>query len=504
MNVVKTTWILTAALALCASGAFAQEQKDETSPIDPNAPLQPMDSNPSPNLGYPNRPPIAAARGLNGPDDADVYDPSQVTPDNFTLAGAAPLTLGSLHNRNLFDPSVSVSQLGQLTPGSTGGSILTGVTVANGSLNFSRTAGSIHFATIYNGGETFNLGYGAASNYFGAIAPRYQFHNLAVIEEDIWGRWHILFRDDFSASPGASFSGQGMGGPGLVSEFSSLLGNALSNFAQSFLPAETINTEESMRYRESILGQVEYSLSRRSALTFSGNYGLLHFTNADNISSTMVGAQAGYDYELDPFDSIAVLGSYGTITYSGTSGSTTDYAAALAYGRKVTGRLAFQVAAGPQEIHSASTGPLGNFTFLFASVNGALNYQRRRTGVSLNFVRGATGGSGVFQGATSNTISASAHYQFTRNWLGTINGGYAVNNSLAPAGVSSVQFDSWFFGANLGRPVGSRALINFNYGATDQNNPGICTVALCGGNGLQESVGVTVNFHILSASERRR
>lgn len=503
MNVAKTGWIFIAALALCASGAFAQDQKQDTSPVDPNAPVQPLDT--TPNAGYPNKPPVGAARGVDGPDDTQPYDPSQVTPDTNTLAGAAPFTLGSLqHNRNIFDPAISISQLGQTVPGTTGGAVLTGVSVASASLNFDRTAGPIHFSTVYNGGETFNLGYGQASSFFGAVSPHYQFHDLVVTEEDIWGRWHVLLRDDFTASPGAAFAGQGMGGPGLVSEFSSMLGNALDSFAQMFLPSETINTGEVMRYRNSVLGQGEYSFSRRSAFTFSGTYGLLHFDQNGYVNSNLVGAQAGYDYLLDPSNSIAVLGSYGTVNYSGTPNSTTEYTGALAYGRKITGRLAFQVAAGPQEIHAVTTGTFGTFTFLSASVNSQLTYQRRRSGLSLSYVRGVTGGSGVFEGATSNTFNGGAHYLITRNWTGYINAGYAVNNSLAPAGASTTQFDNWFFGANLGRSVGSHAVINFNYGARDQNNPALCTLALCGGNGLQETFGLSVNWHFVPAGERRQ
>ena len=74
-----------------------------------------------------------------------------------------------------------------------------------------------------------------------------------------------------------------------------------------------------MRYRNSVLGQAEYSFSRRSAFTFSGSYGLLHFPNAGYVSSHMLNAQAGYDYLLDPRNSIAILASYGKIDYTGTT-----------------------------------------------------------------------------------------------------------------------------------------------------------------------------------------
>ena len=500
MKLRETSWALVVALVLCTTAAFAQDQKQDASPIDPNAPLQPLDT--SPRGGSGNKPPIGAARGVTAPYDAQPYDPSQVTPDQNTLAGAAPFTLGSLqHTRNIFDPAISVSQLGQIVPGASGQTVLTGVSVASGSLNFNRVWSRHHFSTFYNGGETFNLGYGKASAFFGTTSPHYQFHDLVVAEEVDWARWHVLIRDDFMASPGAAFSGQGMGGPGLAAQFSSMLGASLNSLAQTFQPSETINTGNAMRYRNALLGQAKYSFSRRSMVTFSGSYGLLHFTGTGYFSSSMLDAQAGYDYLLDPSNSIAILASYGKIDYTGTGTSTTDYVGALAYGRKITGRLAFQVAAGPQEIHVAVPGGVGNFQLLFASVNSALTYERRRGGVSFSYVRGLSGGSGVTRGATSNTISGAAHYQFTRLWTGSVNGGYALNNSLAPAGTATTQYDNWFIGANLGRRVGQHAQFNFNYGAVRQNSPATCLIAICGGTGLQQTFGMSVNWHLRPIGE---
>jgi hypothetical protein len=497
MKVQETRWILVVALALCATGAFAQDQIQNT-PIDPNVPLQPLYSNPS--GVYSNNPPIGAARGVSAPFDPQPYDPLQVTPDQNTLAGAVPLTLGSRQRtHNIFDPVISVSQIGQTVPGASGKTILTGISLVGGSLNFDRTWSEYHFSAIYNGGETFNQGYGAASAFFGQTSPHYQFHDLVVSQEANWARWHVLLRDDFIASPGAAFSGQGMGGPGLSGQFSSLLGASLNSLASEFVPSETINTGPAMRYRNAILGQAEYSFSRRSAFTFSGSYGLLHFTGPGYISSSLFNVQAGYDYLLDPTNSIAVLGSYGKLDYTGTGISTTEYVGALAYGRKITGRLAFQVAAGPQEIHFAGAGGLSNYHLLFASVNSALSYERRRSGVSFSYVRGLSGGSGVLLGAASNTFSGAAHYQFTRFSTGSVTGGYALDKSLAGAGTASTQFDNWFIGMNLGRRVGPHAEINFSYGASRQKSPATCPVASCGGTGLQQTFGMTVNWHLRPA-----
>jgi hypothetical protein len=218
----------------------------------------------------------------------------------------------------------------------------------------------------------------------------------------------------------------------------------------------------------------------------------------------MLNAQAGYDYQLDPFNSISIIASYGKITYPGTGDTTIDYVGALAYGRKITGRLAFQISAGPQEIRSSGSGGLGSFNQLFVSVNSALNYQRRRSGLSLGYTRGLNGGSGVLQGSTGNTFYGSVNYKFTQFWTGTINGGYAMSTSLAPVGATTLKFDDWFVGASLGRQIGRHAQINFSYGALEQIIPPNCPVISCGIPGLQQTFGVTVNWHLLAVSASGR
>ena len=104
-------------------------------------------------------------------------------------------------------------------------------------------------------------------------------------------------------------------------------------------------------------------------------------------------------------------------------------------------------------------------------------------------------GSGVFLGATSNTFSGSVHHQFTRFWVGSVNGGYALNNSLAPAGGATTSFNNWFIGANLGQRIGQHAELNFNYGVQRQG-PVACPVASCGGAGFQQTFGMTLNWHL--------
>ena len=492
MKFRNTSWALIVALALCSSVASAQDQGQGPSPIDPNAPLQPLD--PNPRNGGNNKPPVGVVRGVITPEQPVPYDPAQVTPDTNTLAGPAPITLGSLqHSRNIFDPSITITQLGQTIPDTTGKTTLAGVSIVGGSLNFNRVWSEYHFSALYSGGETFNVGFGGLTAATGIRAPHYQFHDLVLTQEASWARWHILLRDDFSASPGATFTGEGMGGPGLIAQSSM---SSLSGLGQAFAPSQTINTGDGIRIGNSVLGQAEYSFSRRAAFTFAGTYGLLHFTGTGYLSSTMVNAQTGYDYLLDPANSVAVLASYGKIDYTGTGVSTSDYMAALAYGRKITGRLAFQVSAGPQEIVTTGT---GGQHYLIANVNSALTYERRRSGAGFTFLRGLSAGSGVFRGATSNTASVSAHHEFTRNLSGSVSGGYSMSNSLPTTGLAPARFDNWFVGGNIERRLGLHANLNFNYGLTKQDSPTPCPVLSCGVAGLQQTFGMTVNWHLRPA-----
>jgi hypothetical protein len=491
--------ILTAALAICTTAVHAQNQNPP--PANPSAPIAPLNSGLGD--GY-AKPPAAAARGVDTGLDPEPYDPSQVTPDQNTLAGAEFFSVGSLsHARNIFDPAISVSEVGQTIPATNGEpGTLSSQSLVGGSLSFDRTWSRYRLTTFYSGGETFYAGgYPINPGLMSAgQASHSEFQNLVLTQQINWARWHLLLRDDFMASPGAAFTGTGMGGPGLSAQYSGMLNSTLNSLGQAFVPSDSVETGYAMRYRNSALGQAEYSFSRRSAFTFAGSYGILDFPGSGYVSSKMINAQAGYDYLLDPANSIAILASYGKIDYTGaaasTGASTLDYMAALAYGRKITGRLAFQVAAGPQQIR---VGGVGSYMLWFESVNSALIYNRRRTTTSFSFSRGLTSGSGVFEGATSDTVSGSVRYQFTRFWTGTVNGGYAFNNSLAPAGVATTQFNNWFIGANLGRRLGPRGQVNFNYGLQKQSSPANCPVTSCGVTGYQQSFGMTLGWHLRPA-----
>jgi len=184
-------------------------------------------SSPATGGGYGKRP-AGAGRGVSSANDPQPYDPSQVTPDSNTLAGAQLFGVGSLeHSHNVFDPSVSVSELGQTFPGASGQTYLSSATLVGGGLNFNRVWDRYRMTAIYSGGETFNRG------YFNLNSP---FHNLTFMQEIDWAKWRLLLRDDFVASPGT---------PGLWATIAICERKAANTSEISFLKSEDPPLKES-------------------------------------------------------------------------------------------------------------------------------------------------------------------------------------------------------------------------------------------------------------------
>jgi hypothetical protein len=483
LKVKKLAWIMTAALALAVPRVHGQNQAPDSRSVNPTTPLPPMDASGG-NRG--GAKPVPAARGVsNG--EPEQYDPSQVAPDTNTLAGAQLLGVGSLRQaHNVFDPSISVSLLGQTGVQQTvGQSSVIFTKIFGGSLAFSRVGSTSRFSANYSGGDTLSQ------------PPQLsgQFHNISIAEQITLARWRFSLMDLFVLAPGAAFTGQGMGGPGLVDQFIETNQNSLSMLAQGFAPSQTIQTGPANRYVNTALGEASYSFTRRSAVTVVGSYGVLHFFDSGYVNSHMTTVQGGYDYLLDTKNSIAVIGSYANVAYTGTPTSTTDYKAQFAYGRKITGKLAFQASAGPEEIRAAGT-LNGSFHIITGTANTSLKYEQRRSGTGVIFTRGLSNGSGVFFGAISDVFSGYAHHDFTRSLSAFISAGYAFNKALAPAGIPSISFNDWFFGASLNRRLGRYGSVALNYGVQDQSIPVACPVASCGTPGTGQTFGVSFNWHL--------
>ncbi len=472
-------WKLCAlALAIATSGIVRQARAQDPNSASPD-PLP---------AGYAKRP-AGAAPGVSPTNSTPLGAPAQARPDTTRVAGAQMSGLGYLQpSHNIFDPSLSVTMLGATFPNPGGTTGLFYTMLPGGSLNFDHTHDRYHTIIDYTGGAYITLGSQSLIT---------QFQDATLSQEIDWQRWRLLLRDDFVATPGAYFTGTGLGGPGMVSQMASSFESSLNMIGQSFIPAEAIQNGNAMRYMNSAMGQIQYDVSRKSVLTAATSYGLLHFTTPGFIGLNQWTSQVGYDYKISPANSIGILGGAGVTNYPGTSNSIANYLAALAFGRKITGRLAFQVAGDGEHIRSTNSGSI--FQSWNAMATASLSYARPRDGFSVMFFRGFTAGSGVLYGAESNMVTVSAHRSLTRFWTASVSGGYASNSSLPITGTTSFQFYDWFGGASLGRRMGRHFVLNFNYGAQDQNSPANCPVLSCGVPGLLQTFGMSLSWHVRPA-----
>jgi hypothetical protein len=487
MTLGRIHLVLMLALALYIPALWAQDQTQQSSGSrsDNNgASVSPLP--PTENGANGNQKPASSARGLllrEG--DIEPQEPASTQPDTHALSGAENTGTGSLGQvHNVVNPSLFLSEFGD-TGIPIGSSRLNAITQFGGNIDLDHTWRRYRIVGVADAGD---------SLAFAPPSPLYQswYGDLAVEQQINWSRWILRFRDTFQFTPQASFGSQSTGGPGTLGQFDTP--SSLGVVNPDFTPAESVLTGSTMRLGLTSIAEADYAISRRSQITFDGSYGLLHFVHAGYINSQQTAAQVGYDYLVDPKDTIAVMASYGHTMFSGSSFAIEYDQVQAAFARKVTGRLAFQVGGGPAKVRLINVpAPSPRLGW---GLNSALTYELRRTGYSLMYTRNVTSGSGVLLGAQTQNVVASVHHRLSRSWVSSLSAGYTRSSSLVPVAVAASRFSSWYAGANAGHQIGQYISIGFNYGVQRQySNSSACPVANCGVTNLWQTFGATLTWH---------
>jgi hypothetical protein len=112
--------------------------------------------------------------------------------------------------------------------------------------------------------------------------------------------------------------------------------------------------------------------------------------------------------------------SYGfsRFTFSQLAVGAESHTGLLSFARRITGRLGFQVGAGPdfQVYRSPLAGPRSTFSW---ALNSGLNYQLRNWETGFNYSHSLTGGSGVLPGAETDMFSGRIGRAFG-NWQASL------------------------------------------------------------------------------------
>jgi hypothetical protein len=415
--------------------------------------------------------------------DAEDANPQKLGPDTRSLSGAENLSLGVpplTHSYWLphFDAYSTADSNGLSATTETGWTTYTSLLAG---LDLHQMSGSSDLVLNYMGGGTISDD-GSIGN---AVIQELQFS-----EKLTFRRTALSFMDQVSYLPETSFGYVGLNGLSLPGGGSLGLQNGLA-------PGQSILTTRGQRITNSSLIELDRTLTPRSSLTLVGGYSVLHYFDNDLINFADSVFQAGYNYQMSRDDTIAVLYRFNAYRYSNFNQSINDNILQLSYGRRVTGRLAFQVGAGPEVALlrtpiTSSAGASGgteststsSATQAYWSLSTSLTYQLRRTALALNYFHGLGGGSGVLAGSIADTVSGSVSHQFSRTFNGNFSCGYARNSGLAAATAATTTDQIYgysFGGVNLARTIGRSLSLFLNYQVQYQDsNSQFCVGPTCG------------------------
>ncbi len=421
-------------LAVALSAAWGQDTSTpaatgasaDTNPQEPGPPPVPAYGQENPPLPVTENPPLS---GLDLPG---------LEPHAAPLSYLQP----GVHVTESVDSNVSDAL---------GGSSVRSITRGFGSLTLERLWSNYDLALDYVGG----VGYYDAR---GLGAKLIQALNLN--QKIKWKRGQLSLRDNFSYLPEGNF---GFAYGSLGSQENLLGGGFLGGGAFGSLG-------QVPRIMNLSAAEISQSLSPKSAFTLTGGYGFMHFTGKDAqgiayLGSSQTSAQAGYNRTLTPHDQVALVYGYQGFRFSPTAGAGTSFhtqVVQVMYGHRITGRMDFLMAAGPQITSLTNFTAFGPVKTDRLSVAGraSLRYRFPKTSLDLAYERYTTSGSGLFAGAQSNVVRLRANRPITRVWSGFADLGYSHNSRIQPA-ASGVNANSYGFGF---AGLGARRSLGRNFG----------------------------------------
>jgi hypothetical protein len=407
----------------------------------------------------------------------------QLAGNQQPLSGVQASTVGPVVGaRNFLVPSFSATSQLATNSSSTGIGHPTDFNYLLGMLDLNHVTDRSELLVHYTGGGLFS-----------------SYQNSAIQDLELsynfkWQRWSLLVGGEVSFLSESPFGFGGFGGLDFLSGDSPFGPGGFLNGVLG--PNQTIPTIMVPRLSDTLVSQIEYKVSPRSSWTASGAYGTLDFFGVDYINSADALFQTGYNYSLSPQSTIAVIYTFDDFRFTKFAQTIEDHVVKFAYSRYVTGRLSFQLAAGPSVV--LLSGVLtGSSNYPSWVLDAALNYKWDRTTLLLSYDHLVTGGSGVLVGAQTGQAQATIERKLSPKWRASLSLGYASNASLIPTATSSSseRYNSWYAAARFNHQMRPGTDFFLSYGARLQAvTPASCTSSSCGGNFISNEISAGFNF----------
>jgi len=452
---------------MCSAALWAQEQSDDK-PKPAARVLLPLPD-------------------LNGNQQDDEQGSQTMQPDRGPVGGVQAGTLGTSEIRHSY--WVTGLQYGNSTQtNSVSTTATTGgwstANYASGNLSLLEAWGHSLLGANYSGGGSFSSDSGST-----------QYHQLSSAWQLDGRRWQALIVEQLSYLPQSSF---GFGGTtGLaVPGISGALAAPLPGLQQVFVPGQSVLSAIGPRYSSSSGAQLTYGVSRRGAFTAAVVYGLLRFSNSGNVSNDTEILNAAYNYAVSRKNSIGVIYRFTAYHFPGNPQALGDQLFEFMYARRVTGRLALNLAGGP-DVARFRFPVNGSKQVISGGGAASLVYAFSKSSLRMNYSHGIGGGSGFFGGSRTDELSANLGWPLSRAWTGSLNLGYARNSTIVTLkALSSPTYTSWITGAGLNRPLGRSMRFSLGYQAVIQSSNGvICNTPACQTTQISHQIQTSIQWN---------
>jgi hypothetical protein len=477
-NIVK--FIVFLAFCLHLAGSAQARAQDPQAPPPPQAPAEDKPK------------PAARTYGpIGGEADQDAQTPADtLQPDQRPLTGFQQPTVGTpLEKHSYWVPGVSYYNFVQ-SNGSTqgGGGGWNSTSYLTGNVSLLKTWSTAQLALNYSGGGNFSTDSALGNGWFQQFGASQTFN---------WERLQLTILDQFAYLPQAQFgfgAGTGIALPGVGGS----LGPGSTGLGGGIDPGQSVFTTFGPRYTNVFGVQGNYTLTRRSSLTFGGIDSILRFTDPGNIESNEYLGSIGYNYQFTREDTLGLVYRYSSYHFIGFTQNIGDQSVQVAYGRKITGRLALQLTGGPEITHLRVAAAGGGSTETVAGTGSAsITYAIPKGSLSGSYYHGVTAGSGVFLGSTTDQLNGAITRKITRVWTGNANLGYSRNRGIVNAGsTTNINYDTVYGSVSAGRALGRNANLSLGYTAyIERTNGGTCAVANCGSDFTTHQLSFGVSWH---------
>jgi hypothetical protein len=296
----------------------------------------------------------------------------------------------------------------------------------------------------------FNLHY--AGGYSWTLAgPEYStgwFQRLSVGQVISVGKWQASLSDDVSYLPQAPVTGF-LGIPGIGEPIGTPTPPS-SNQTVLTLGTYALNNDSSVNVSRILTGA--YSMGAEGA------YALLRFPDGNGLDTNTASVQGHLTRRLNARNRLSAQYIYTGSDYPESNFTFYTNSAMGIYERSWSRSLHTSIALGPLWINNSLPRLIPPSTML--SVDASVNQDFRRQGsFSLNYHRGAGGGSGYMLGQTFDAVSAGYSRDFKRTLTFEMSAGYNRSTPLTQRGV----IESEYGGIQVHRHFGPHVSAFINY-----------------------------------------